>query len=528
MSVGVVASLPLGVPFPVDLRRRVVQQHVLVDMTPSPLSGLRRVWVLVGALAAIFIDQSASTIASSTLSSIQGAFALGPDQGSWFLTIYNAAYYAAILSSIWMIARVGRKRALVGSLLAYAVLSLLCIVAPNAFVLLVLRFLQGVAEGGMFTAATLVMFNVHKPPEIPKAFFAFSVVSLAGGALGPLAGGSLIQYAHWEDAFAISALVSIVAAVLIIVNLPRDPGRHQSNPYDAIGFALAVAMFVPFQYLVNEGERRDWFNDPNVVLAAIAFPILLGALVVWMRFFAPHPVLDLRVFSLRNVAPGIMIALLFALGGYSTTEMIAFAQSDGGFSPTIASWLVGMRVIAIAVAVPAIGLLVLAQRIAARTALAVGGTLYLVLMGAMSVLLNGESDLDSLIPLTLAIGVLQGISNQPLPGQVLGGLPPGQMPIVLAFYKLAPLIGTSIGNAFCQRMLDVADANHLSELAGDVTLSQAGVTTVAQSSAAEQIGSIVSQQAMVLSYADVTLWVALLGLLAIPFVALIRPAVRRS
>jgi DHA2 family multidrug resistance protein len=527
MTLGVVASLPLGVPFPVDLRRRVVQQHVLVDMTPNPLSGLRRVWVLVGALAALFIDQSASTIASSTLSSIQGAFALGPDQGSWFLTIYNAAYYASILSSIWMIARVGRKRALVGSLLAYAVLSLLCVVAPNAFSLLVFRFFQGAAEGGLFTSATLVMFYVHKPAEVPKAFFSFSIVSLAGGALGPLAGGSLIQYAHWEDVFALSALVSVVAAVLVIVNLPRDEGR-QGIRYDPVGLALAVAMFVPFQYLVNEGERRDWFNDPNVVLAAIALPILVGAFVAWKRFFAPHPFLDLRVFALRNVGPGILIATFFAVGGYATTELIAFAQADAGFSPTIASWVVGMRVIAIALTVPAIGLMVLSRRVAARTALGIGGTLYILLMAAMSLLMTSDSDLDSLIPLTMAIGVLQGISNQPLPGLVLGNLPPAQMPIVLAFYKLAPLIGTSIGNAFAQRMLDVADANHLSELAGDVTLSQAGVTTVAQSSAAEQIGSVISQQAMVLSYADVTLWVALLGLLAIPFVALIRPAVRRS
>jgi DHA2 family multidrug resistance protein len=517
-----VASLPLGIPFPVDLRRRVVQQHLLADMTPAPLSGVRRVLVLIGALGTIFIDQSASTIAGSTLSSIQGAFSLGPDQGSWFLTVYNAAYYASILSSIWMIVRIGRKRTLVGSLIAYAVLSLLCIVAPNAFALLVLRFFQGAAEGGLFTAATLVIFNVHKPAEIPKAFFSFSAVSMAGGALGPLAGGSLIEYAHWEDAFALSALASIVAAVLIIVNLPLD-ATHRRIPYDPIGLGLAVAMFVPFQYLVNEGERRDWFNDPNVVLAAIALPLLVAAFVVWKRFFAPHPFLDVRVFELRNVAPGLMIALFFALGGYSTTELIQFAQSDAGFSPTIASWVVGMRVIAIAVAVPAIGLAVLARRVTARTALGVGGILYILLMAAMSLLLTSESDLDSLIPLTLAIGLLQGISNQPLPGLVLGGLPPGQMPIVLAFYKLAPLVGTSIGNAFSQRMLDVADANHLSDLAGDVTLSQPGVSTFAQSGVAHEIGSVVSQQAMVLSYADVTLWVALLGLLAIPLVPLIRP-----
>jgi MFS transporter, DHA2 family, multidrug resistance protein len=521
-----VASVPLGAPFRVDLRRRADQEHVLADMTPVAISGARRLCVLIGALGAIFIDQSASTIASSTLSSIQGAFGLGPDEGSWFLTIYNAAYYASILSSIWMIARIGRKRTLVGSLLAYALLSLLCIVAPNPIVLLTLRFFQGAAEGGMFTAATLVLFTIYGPQERPKAFFAFSAVSISGGVLGPLAGGSLVQYAHWEDAFALSALASVLVALLLIAKLPYDP-TNRRIPYDPIGLALAVAMFVPFQYLVNEGERRDWFSDPNVVLAAIAFPVLLAVFVFWKRRYAPHPFVDLRVLEQRNVAAGITIALIFALGGYSTTVLIQFAQAGAGFSPTIAAWVVGMRVITIALAVPAIGLAVLARRVSARAALGLGGLLYVLLMAAMSLLLTSGSDLDAFIPLTLAVGLMQGISNQPLPPLVFGGVSPAQLPAVLVFYKLAPLIGTSIGNAVSQRMLDVADANHLSALAGDVTLSAAGASAFTQSSVLQDIGSVVSLQATVLSYADVTMWIALLGLAVVPLVTLIRP-IRRS
>ena len=180
----VVASLPIGISFPVDLRPRIVQQHVLADMTSAPLTGARRIWVLLGALGAIFIDQSASTIASSSLSSVQGAYGLGPDEGSWFLSIYNAAYYASILNSIWMIARFGRKRFLVASLLAYAVLSLLCIVAPNAVALMIFRFFQGLAEGGLYTTGLIVIFNVNGAADLPKALWAFSSVSLAAGYSG--------------------------------------------------------------------------------------------------------------------------------------------------------------------------------------------------------------------------------------------------------------------------------------------------------------------------------------------------------
>jgi DHA2 family multidrug resistance protein len=492
-------------------------------MTSAPLTGARRIWVLLGALGAIFIDQSASAIASSSLSSVQGAYGLGPDEGSWFLSIYNAAYYASILNSIWMIARFGRKRFLVASLLAYALLSLLCILAPNAVALMIFRFFQGLAEGGLYTTGLIVIFNVNGESDLPKALWAFSSVSLAAGALGPLVGGSLIQYAHWEDAFALSALLSLLLAAILIVQLPHDPTRRRIK-FDPIGLVLAVAMFLPLEYLVNEGNRRDWFNDGNVVLTAITLPVLVAAFVFWTRWYAPHPFLDLRVLKLGNVAVATVIGVAFAVSGYSTMVFIEYAQADAGFSPTIASWVVGMRAFALVIAIPLTGFAVLKRKLSARVALGVGGLIYIVSMASMSQLLTIGSDLDAFIPLTLGIGVMQGISNQPLPGLMFRGISRERLPMVIVFYKIAPQLGTSIAAATAQRMLDVADANNLAEAANEVTLNQPGVSVLAQSGAAHEIAAVVSEQAMVLSYADVTQWIALLGLLAIPLVLLIRSA----
>lgn len=484
-------------------------------------------WILSAALGAIFIDQSASTITTATLPSIQGAFGLGPDQGSWVLTIYNAAYYASILTSIWMIARLGRKRYLVASLFAYAFFSLLCIVAPNATVLLFVRFFQGAAEGGLFTTATLVMFTVHHPEELPKAFFSFSVTSMAGGALGPLVGGSLVEWGYWSDAFAWSALAAVLCAVILIVKLPTDE-THRRIPYDPIGLALAVAMFVPFQYLVNEGERRDWFSDPNVTLAAIAFPVLLVAFVLWKKRYAPHPFVDLRILSIVNVSAGVTIAAILALAGYATTILIQYAQAEAGFSPTEAGWMVGMRVLVITVAVPAIGLAVLARWVNARVAFITASALYVAGLAVAGFVMTSESDLDAFVPLTLAIGLFQGFANQPLPGIVLGGLRPEQLPHALVLYKLAPLIGTSLGSAFAQRMVEVDDARWLSDLAGDVNLHQPGIDPFVQSGGLHELGSLVAQQAAVLSYADVTVRIAMLGVVVLPLALLLRPPRRTS
>jgi DHA2 family multidrug resistance protein len=503
-----------------------VQRQVRADITPLPLVGARRGWVMAAALTAIFIDQSASSIASSTLSSVQGAFGLGPDEGSWFVTLENAPYYASIIASVWMVARIGRKPVLVASLLGYALFSLLCIVAPDATTLLVLRFLQGVAQGGIFTTALLVIFTMHKPREVAKALMPFSAASQAGGVLGPLVGGSLVEWGYWTDAFAWSSVVSILAAAVVIWQLPHH-GRHHRIPYDPIGLLLAVAMFVPFQYLVNEGERRNWFEDGNVTLATIALIVLIATFVHWERKLAPHPLFDVRILKRRDVALGGAIAVFLAIAGYSTTLFVQYAQADAGFSPTEAGLVVGGRIVGIVIGVFAIGTAVLRGWTTARSAIALGGVVYLAGVFALASLMTSTEDLAAYLPLTLAVGLIQGVANQPLPGLTLGGLRQGDFAMGLVAYKLGPLLGFSIANAFSQRTLDVFSAQHLSDLAGDVTLQNAAVAAYVHDGGGSRLASLVAAQATTLAYADTTRWLAVLGVGAIVLALFLRVA-RRS
>ena len=98
----------------------------------------------------------------------------------------------------------------------------------------------------------------------------------------------------------------------------------------------------------------------------------------WTRWYAPHPFLDLRVLQAGQCCGRDLIGVAFAVGGYSTIVLIEYAQADAGFSPTIASWVVGMRVLALVIAIPVTGFAVLKRKLSARVALGVGGTIYIV------------------------------------------------------------------------------------------------------------------------------------------------------
>ena len=145
-------------------------------------------------------------------------------------------------------------------------------------------------------------------------------------------------------------------------------------------------------------------------------------------------------------------------------------------------------------------------------------------MASMSQLLTIGSDLDAFIPLSLAIGVMQGISNQPLPGLMFRGFSRVRLPIVIVFYKIAPQLGTSIAAATAQRMLDVADANNLAEPANEVTLSQPGVEAIAGSGAAHEIGPPLSPSRRWSSRTPTSRCGSRCWALAIPLVSLVRSA----
>jgi len=74
------------------------------------------------------------------LAGITGA---SPDEASWILTAFNAAYYAMILFSPWMMARVGRKRLMLGALVGFVAVSALLAVTTDYHAFVLLRFAQG-------------------------------------------------------------------------------------------------------------------------------------------------------------------------------------------------------------------------------------------------------------------------------------------------------------------------------------------------------------------------------------------------
>lgn len=117
----------------------------------------------------------------------------------------------------------------------------------------------------------------------------------------------------------------------------------------------------------------------------------------------------------------------------------------------------------------------------------------------------------------------------PLSIAVLGSVPPKDVPAASAFFNLSRQIGGSIATAVLVTVLVRGIAGHQVALAGEITLHASAIQTFLQThggqyskSALQTLGNLVAGQALVLSYADTSRWVAIISILLSPLVFLLR------
>jgi DHA2 family multidrug resistance protein len=507
----------------VHLPRRASRQlHFKPGVAAAPLPLTRLVLVILTGLGGIVLDQTASGISTASINFIQGSFAVTPDEGSWVLTIFNAAYYTSIVISAWTATRFGRKRVLIAALLSFAFFSWLCAFAWNAESLTVLRGLQGFALGSIFVPAVISILVSVAPEKIGYVFLPFTFASLSASTVGIMLGGIFVQYAEWQDVFVVTSVFAILVAVVGWFALPPDRDAKR-RPFDYAGMLPLLVAFLAFQYVVNEGERRDYFNDPSIVFATFLMVASIAAFIVWKLRLSRHPFINLKVVGKPAVALGTICAAMLSVAQYSGTVLVQYAQAAGtAFSPTDAGALFALRIVTFAIAIPGIGLLVVTKKLNPRVALTIAFASFAVLTLLQADKMTSTADFGTFVILALFLGLAQGAANQPLPLLIFGSLTRAEFPTGALVYKMGPVLGTAIAGAIVQRLFEVRSAQNLSDLAGSITLDRPDVASFVSHGSAHTLAALVNQEASVLAYDDITRVLAIVAALIIPIIFIIK------
>ncbi|WP_211266978.1 MFS transporter [Nonomuraea candida] len=192
---------------------------VVLEASSAPASvGTRRV---SAAVAAAGLSSFALLYAPQpVLPQLAAAYRLDPGSASLAVSVATAALAVAVLPLAWLAGVVGRRRVILWSVLAAAVIGLLLPLAPSFPVLLVLRGVQGVAIAGFAGVAAAYLADqvgIARPAGAVGAMIAGNSV---GGMLGRLGAGFAAGPLGWHGALLAVAAVALICAIFTAATLP--------------------------------------------------------------------------------------------------------------------------------------------------------------------------------------------------------------------------------------------------------------------------------------------------------------------
>ena len=492
-------------------------------MQPDPQRGIAGAAVLLAGTLALLLDASATNMINTGLPFLQGRVAAGPDEGSWLLTSFNAAYYTSIALSPWLYAVAGRKRLLLIALAGFAATSFALITVTSFEAMVALRALQGIFAGAIFVPAALLMFLSLPLRLLPIGIPAFAVVSLSGSSAGALIGGFFAETYGAGSVFIPGALATVAIGILVGMAAPNTD-QPERRPFDALGVALAFLMFGAMQYLANEGERRDWFNDGGIAAAAVLLILTALALLGWELAGARYPFLNFRLFGrFENLRIGALVNVVVGFLGFSITVFVVYLEQTLEASATSAGAMILLRVSTYLIGIPIAYVLILRKMLDVRavvTIAAIGTALSFVIF---SHLMTTISSLETFFAVSLLFGVFFGALNQPTPSLVLSGLPPSVLLAALPVYKLSSPIGYMLASGICQTFLDHRTALVQSRLAAAITLQNPAIAAfIARGGAIGVLAAQTASQAAVIAEGALMVVLALVTLALIPIVLCVK------
>ncbi len=273
----------------------------LAGVPPLPAAAERvplRNWIAVGGgVLGAFMAVLDIQITNSSLADIQGALGASLDEGSWISTGYLIAEIIVIPLTGWLALVFGMRRLLLVCCVLFLGFSMLCGMARNLEQMILFRIGQGFTGGVLIPLAftiLLVKLPVSKR-AIGSALFGFSATFAP--AIGPTLGGWLTETYSWQWIFYINLLPGAVLVAMIWYGLDDTPaqlGRLRRGDWGGI-VSMAIGLGC-LEYVLEEGQRKDWFGNDVIRLCAWLAGIFLVAFVV-IEFVRREPFNCFHVFA---------------------------------------------------------------------------------------------------------------------------------------------------------------------------------------------------------------------------------------
>jgi DHA2 family multidrug resistance protein-like MFS transporter len=389
--------------------------------------------------------------------------AIGEDLGAsstqllWIVDIYAFLLAGSLITMGAWGDRIGRRRLLLIGAAVYGLVSVMAAYAPDAGSLIAARALMGVAGATLMPSTLSLATSMFTDARQRAVAIGVIVASVSGGtAIGPLAGGWLLDHFWWGSTFLLAVPVMVVLLALgpWLVPEHRDVGAGRLDVASAL---LSLAAVLSIVYGLKQ-IAVDGLTAPSV--AAVVVGLALAWVFVRRQRGLADPFVDLRLFRDRafSVAAATLALGIFVLWG-SNYAIAQYLQLVHGMSPLEAGlWT----------APPAVGVIVgstLAPRVArlVRPPLVIGiglgvsavGYVVLTQTGGLFVLITGA------VVVSAGLGPMMALATD----MVVGSAPAERAGAAAAISSTAPQLGGALGIALLGSVITAVYRGELSAAA---------------------------------------------------------------
>ena len=239
------------------------------------------------------------SIANVALPTIAGDFAVSPTQGTWVITSYAVSEAIFLPLTGWISKRVGEVRQFILATLLFTLASMLCGLAVSFPMLLFSRVLQGIVGASMIPLSQALLMQSFPPNKRGMALGIWATTTIVAPVVGPVIGGWLTDNILWRWVFYINVPTGILCAYLVYRLLGAPKPQGSSEPIDVVGIVLLTLGVSCAQIMLDKGSELNWFSSTLICVLAFVSFISLVSFVIW-ELGEKHPVVDLRLFKLRN------------------------------------------------------------------------------------------------------------------------------------------------------------------------------------------------------------------------------------
>jgi EmrB/QacA subfamily drug resistance transporter len=450
--------------------------------------------VIAGAQLMIVLD---ATIVNVALPTIHHDLHFSVNNLEWLITAYSLTFGGLLLFGGRTGDLFGKRRMFMIGIGIFAVSSLLGGFATTDVWLIITRACQGV--GGAIaapTALSLIATNFPEGPERNRAMGVYASMAGAGGAVGLLLGGILVDLVSWRWIFFVN--VPIAAFILFLTPRALNESTTTSGKLDVPGALSATGGMLALVYGLSNVAGHSWTSTSTLISLFVAAVLLIAFILIETR--TAEALMPLHIFANRNRSGVYAMMLCIGTAMFSMFFFLTqFLQNVLGWSAIRTG--VGFLPMTLGI----IGAAVLASRIISkigiRVPLLVGPAAAVVGLELLT-RLTIHSGYGSIVVPLLIVSLGMGLSFVPLTLTAVSGVQPSEAGLASALLNTTQQVGGALGLAILSTISIAAFKSKIASLTGasHVASHQAlNIATTHGYTTAFQVGAFIAFAGLVIS-----------------------------